>query len=168
MIRIQVQVDERTAAIGRSTAKLALLLSLLAIPGAAIASPLTVPNSFAAGTVISSSAMNANFAAVKASVDDNDTRIATLEGEVKPHACAWAVAQTPNSASVQVNCPANKYVAAGGCRRNATANLIYSLAGASGSYPANGAAPTAVSSWLCGWDAPSAPGHYAQALCCSF
>ena len=46
---------------------------------ATVASSLTVPNSFSSGNVISSSEMNANFAAVKAAVDDNDARIANLE-----------------------------------------------------------------------------------------
>jgi hypothetical protein len=178
MIQIQVHVDERTAAIGRGAAKLltrravryGLLVSVLALPVAAIAAPLTVPSTFSAGTVISSAAMNTNFTAIETSVNDNDTRIGLLEGEVRPHACEWAVAQTPNSASVVVTCPASKYVVSGGCHRNSTASLIFSLPGSTltPDYPNDGDAPTAVSAWSCAWDAVSSTGHWAKALCCAF
>jgi len=51
---------------------------------ATIASSLTIPNSFNSGDVISSSAMNANFTAVKDAVDDNDSRITALESGACP------------------------------------------------------------------------------------
>lgn len=43
------------------------------------ASTLTIPNSFSAGGTASASEMNANFTAIKSSVDDNNARIAALE-----------------------------------------------------------------------------------------
>jgi len=45
-----------------------------------LASALTVPNTFVSGAATSASDMNANFAAVKAAVDDNNTRIASIDG----------------------------------------------------------------------------------------
>lgn len=43
------------------------------------AGPVTVPNTFTAGTTAQASQVNDNFTAVKAAVDDNDARIAVLE-----------------------------------------------------------------------------------------
>lgn len=56
---------------------LALSLSV-AMPAAA--SDLTIPNSFTAGTSAVAAEVNANFTAVETAVDDNDSRITTLEG----------------------------------------------------------------------------------------
>ncbi|HHS83834.1 MAG TPA: hypothetical protein ENK38_02780 [Gammaproteobacteria bacterium] len=51
----------------------------VAVSMATIAGSFTAPNTFTSGTTISSADMNANFAAVKTAVDDNDARITTLE-----------------------------------------------------------------------------------------
>lgn len=45
-------------------------------PTTVISSELTIPNEFSSGEVTSASEMNANFAAIKAAVDDNHARIA--------------------------------------------------------------------------------------------
>lgn len=50
-------------------------LALFASTGSLIAGELTVPNSFSANTTAVAADVNANFNAVKAAVDDNDTRI---------------------------------------------------------------------------------------------
>ena len=59
--------------------KLYNLISTLIFTGSAYATGVTIPNSFSSGTATSAAEMNANFDAVKASVDDNDSRITTLE-----------------------------------------------------------------------------------------
>lgn len=59
-----------------------LILNMIVLAGTpftANASQLTVPNSFTAGTTISSTDMNANFTAVKTAVNDTDSRLTALE-----------------------------------------------------------------------------------------
>jgi hypothetical protein len=46
----------------------------------ASATDVTIPNTFTAGTAAVAAQVNANFTAVKTAVDDNNTRIGTLEG----------------------------------------------------------------------------------------
>ena len=50
------------------------------IYGASVASTLSIPNTFSSGAATNAAEMNANFSAVKAAVNDNDTRITALEG----------------------------------------------------------------------------------------
>ena len=57
-----------------------LLIIGLASSITALGSELTVPNEFSSGGLTSAADMNANFTAVKSAVDDNNTRIAALEG----------------------------------------------------------------------------------------
>ena len=59
---------------------MALTMAVAMASSQTLASALTVPNSFTSGTATSASDMNANFTAVKAAVDDNNTRISSLEG----------------------------------------------------------------------------------------
>jgi len=54
------------------------MAAVIASPQAA-ASSLTVPNIFTSGTATSASEMNANFTAVKAAIDDNNTRISSTQ-----------------------------------------------------------------------------------------
>ena len=56
----------------------------LVYAGASVASTLSIPNTFSSGATTSASDMNANFTAVKAAVDDNDTRITALEASSAP------------------------------------------------------------------------------------
>jgi hypothetical protein len=51
----------------------------VAAPVALFASDVTIPNSFTNGTVADADAVNANFAAVEAAVDDNDARLSSVE-----------------------------------------------------------------------------------------
>jgi hypothetical protein len=151
----------------RRGVRVALAATLIAVPVVAFAAPLTVPNTFSSGNVISSSEMNGNFDAVKTAIDDNDARIGAIEAAVAPHACEWSVQQGSNVTLVQANCPANKHVIAGGCRKNSSGGTLNSsLAGVNGNYPLNGDAATTVDAWLCVWDTPGT--HWAQALCCAF
>lgn len=55
-------------------------IAALIFASASTASTLTIPNTFSSGATTSASDMNANFTAVKAAVDDNNTRITALEG----------------------------------------------------------------------------------------
>jgi len=59
---------------------MALTMAVVMASSQTLASALTVPNSFTSGTATSASDMNANFTAVKAAVDDNNTRISSLDG----------------------------------------------------------------------------------------
>ena len=59
-----------------------LIFTLIITSSSAYATGVTIPNSFSSGTATSAAEMNANFDAVKAAVDDNDSRITTLESSV--------------------------------------------------------------------------------------
>ena len=59
---------------------LILTIAVVMASSQTLASALTVPNTFVSGAATSASDMNANFAAVKAAVDDNNTRIASIDG----------------------------------------------------------------------------------------
>lgn len=76
----------------RAVRRLALVVAGLACvaPVALVASGVAIPNAFSNNTVADATQMNANFAAVKTAIDDNDTRIARIEqggggGRVKYH-----------------------------------------------------------------------------------
>jgi len=57
-----------------------LLFTLIITCSSVFATTVTIPNSFSSGTATNAAQMNANFTAVKAAVDDNDSRISALEG----------------------------------------------------------------------------------------
>ena len=61
-----------------------LLFAILLCCGTALASDLTIPNTFSSGATTSASQMNANFTAVESAVDDNHSRISVLEAMVNP------------------------------------------------------------------------------------
>lgn len=56
--------------------------ALIAISATLVAAPLTTPNSFTAGTAARASEINANFNAVATAVNDNNSRITTIESRV--------------------------------------------------------------------------------------
>ena len=60
--------------------KTLVAIATLIFASASVASTLSIPNSFSSGATTSAAEMNSNFSAVKAAVDDNDTRITALEG----------------------------------------------------------------------------------------
>jgi hypothetical protein len=60
---------------------MSVLLVALAIPLAAVASPITGLNTFSNGTTADANEVNANFDAVETAVNDNDSRITAVESE---------------------------------------------------------------------------------------
>lgn len=77
------------------TGMLVLPLTLL-VAGLVAASSVSTPNTFVSGTTISAADMNANFAAMEAAINDNDSRIASLESVV-PSFRAEVLASNPFS-----------------------------------------------------------------------
>ncbi|MBI3188770.1 MAG: hypothetical protein HYZ31_13000 [Gammaproteobacteria bacterium] len=63
-----------------------ILMTIMA--DALLADSLTVPNTFTAGTPAIAADVNANFAAVKAAVDDNNARITTNTSDINSNAAA--------------------------------------------------------------------------------
>jgi hypothetical protein len=87
----------------------------LAIPMLAIASPVTIPNEFADGEVISATAFNENFGAIADSINDNDTRISELE-EAPPNQVTIRKATATSPVSVAIAfCEDNEILTGGGC-----------------------------------------------------
>ena len=60
--------------------KTLVAIATLIYASASVASTLSIPNTFSSGAATNAAEMNSNFSAVKAAVDDNDTRITALEG----------------------------------------------------------------------------------------
>jgi uncharacterized protein len=94
------------------TVLLAITALGLLVWGAAV----TIPNSFSDGDVISAAQMNANFAAVKAAVDTNESAVATLQtaqpgvAQVLGTTSVTTVGTTLSSAlSLDVTAPAAGY-----------------------------------------------------------
>jgi hypothetical protein len=73
-----IRLEYRTAKLLAGTA----LVALFGVPMALSASGLSVPHIFSNGTVADADEVNANFAAVKGSVDDNDARISANEAAI--------------------------------------------------------------------------------------
>ncbi|MCC6524063.1 MAG: hypothetical protein IT373_15490 [Polyangiaceae bacterium] len=168
MIRINIEIDGRLAKFVQFTRRTLMNRKALAvmaavavtIPVVAIASPLTTPNTFTAGTVISAAAVNANFDAIEAAVDDNDARITLLEGAPKLATCTWRVV-TSNATLVTADCTGGKYAASGGCFSNPGVRS----SGPTGN-PADGALATSATGWACALAAADAANR-AFALCCT-
>jgi len=75
----------RSHTAARTTKILVLMLSMVAATGIffiADAAQLAVPNTFTAGTTISSAAMNANFTAIGTAANDTDARLTALEAAI--------------------------------------------------------------------------------------
>jgi hypothetical protein len=83
-------------------------------PATLLAGSVTLPSTFANGTVADADAVNANFSAIETAVDDNDTRLATLEAAVASLQSADTVleyAQTYTQTSTLVaNAPRRTYI----------------------------------------------------------
>jgi hypothetical protein len=170
MSKTQLHGDENTETNGNKIrrgletrlARLIIASAVLALPVAAIASPVAVPNAFTAGEVISSAEMNANFTAVQTAVNDNDARVTALEGETQLVQCNWSVV-VANNATVTANCAAGSYAISGGCFSNAG---LRSSGPTGAAAIQNGNAATAASGWICSVGAPD-PTNRAFALCCT-
>ena len=79
---------------------LSLTAALLALASApARASTVTLPNTFTAGTTAKAGEVNANFTAVKTSVDDNASKIGTLQTSTTANSSAITTLQTSTSAN---------------------------------------------------------------------
>ncbi len=59
-----------------------LICAAIGLPAWLLAGNLTIPHAFTGGTVADAVEMNANFNAVETEVDDNDSRLDTLESEI--------------------------------------------------------------------------------------
>src|SRR4051812_21812543 len=80
---VQVNISLR---VGRRTAWVLAAL-VVAIPTAIFASSVGTLNVFANDTVADANAVNGNFANLKGAVNDNHSRLASLEGVKPPVAC---------------------------------------------------------------------------------
>ncbi len=83
MFHISISLRPATSTAGRCKPRWAWIVGagcLAALPVIATASPVDIPNAFEAGGLIDAESFNENFDAVADAVDDNDARIAMLEG----------------------------------------------------------------------------------------
>ena len=188
MIRIEIELDGVAAKVCGSVKRVVTkrrlgvlaAVSLLALPVATIAAPISLPHTFSAGQVISSSEVNANFTAVADGVNANDTaigaletastgqdmRIAALETAPALESCTYAH-DTGAGASLSFRvptCPAGKYAIAGGCLAGSGSVVENSFPDAP--QPVNGDPWTTPIRWHCSFDA-SATTHKGWALCCA-
>lgn len=162
-------ISRGLAVLRRRRVRYGIALALLAVPAVAIAAPVAIPNDFVAGEVISASEMNANFSAVKASVDDNDARLTSLEGGLNVGACTWRV-NLDSTSEVIADCGPNLSVVSGSCSSSDLNNRLQS----------HSARPTANSNlddndpggaaqvYMCRFASAAAGNtqHAARALCC--
>jgi len=81
---------------------LSVLLVLLAIPLVVAAGTLTVPNTFTNGTTADADQVNDNFGAVKAAVDDNDSRITAAQSTADAAAAGHTVNTDTQLTNAQV------------------------------------------------------------------
>ena len=98
------------------------LLLLALLPVAVYADSITIPNTFVNGQVADADQVNANFSAVKTSVDDNDGRITTAQGTADTAATNAAIAQT--TANTAVTNAAAAQTTANAAQSTADANAI--------------------------------------------
>ena len=83
-----------------------LIFTLIITSSSAYATGVTIPNSFSSGTATNAAEMNANFDAIKAAVDDNDSRITTLEsssssGVIRSKFMGFSTGTTDGAAGVK-------------------------------------------------------------------
>lgn len=143
------------------------LMLLLAVPLVAVAGTVTLPNTFVNGTIAEADQVNANFDAVKAAVDDNDSRI-TAGPPNTPHDCAWAILRATTATIATVGCPVDKFVFHGECSFFSGATMHYgvTLNGVSGGGLLDGADVTAGIAFRC--LSQTAGTIDAKALCCEY
>lgn len=75
-----------------------VFLTVLFSATTAVASPVTIPHEFQSNSTASASEVNANFLAAATGINDNDSRIATLEAAVNTLQATVAALQTENTA----------------------------------------------------------------------
>lgn len=172
MLRIEIKVDGRLARFFQVTKRTVLnrrVLSALAatavvLPVVAIAAPISVPNTFQAGEVISSAEVNANFASVVEGVNALDTRLAAVEGGAGGLAsCTWVTNAATSSTWTKATCPAGQYVISGGCRQSG-ANTTLEMSKPHDPEPGDNAPAATPTAWYCQYEAAGT--HVAMALCC--
>lgn len=66
--------------------KISILIATSLWASQLLAGSVTIPNTFVSGAAASASEVNANFSAIKAEVDDNDSRITTNAGDINANA----------------------------------------------------------------------------------
>ncbi len=90
---------------------------IVALGEAALASSVTTPNTFTPGTTAQASQVNANFSAIQTAVNDNASRITTLEGQKrivsKAFATGWGSQPGSTGADLFVSPTVSVTIAAG-------------------------------------------------------
>jgi hypothetical protein len=160
----------------RKSALLGALTALAVIGAVAVASNVTIPNTFAPNTPVKAAEMNANFSAVAAANNDNQAQITSLQNNTYTKTqtdarytrlpkCYWTykACGAAGGTSCAVTCNAGTYVMAGGCDANAGApsRIVKSFPGpSSGNYgdqttvwpfgaPISGTTTSYVDQWFC-------------------
>ncbi len=98
MIQLNIHVDGRLVKV-LGKRKMLRTLGVLAVfvPLILWAAPITTPNTFTAGTVVSAAQMNDNFTAVTNGVNALDTRVTALEAKMSPPTAAGVFAYVGTS-----------------------------------------------------------------------
>lgn len=107
----------------RESRLILLMLVALAIPLTVYAATIAVPNVFVNGTVADANEVNENFVAVKAAVDDNDSRVTTSQGTADAAASSAAAAQSTADAAASVAAAAQVRVS-GSCEVGSSIRVI--------------------------------------------
>ena len=99
MIQLNVHVDGRLVkAFSKRNVLRTLGVLAVLVPLIAWAAPVTTPNTFTAGTVISAQQMNDNFTALTTGINAIDTRVTALEAKMSPPTAAGVFAYVGTSA----------------------------------------------------------------------
>ncbi len=98
MIQLSIHVDGRLMKVLSKRNVLRTLGALaVLVPLIVWAAPITTPNTFTAGTVVSSSQMNDNFTALTNGINAIDTRVTALEAKMSPPTAAGVFAYVGTS-----------------------------------------------------------------------
>jgi hypothetical protein len=129
---------------------LGALASLAVVSTVAVASNVTIPNTFSSNTVIKAADVNANFSAVATANNDNQTQINNIYTKPQSDArfarmanCYWIYngCGAAGGTMCTAKCNSGSYVVAGGCDGNGAApsKLVKSYPGpSSGNYGTSG------------------------------